>query len=86
MSVSEELVKILACPETHQPVSMAQQELVDKLNEGIARGEVVNVGGEKVSEPMEAALVRQDGEIAYPVREGIPQMLVEEGIGLGKLQ
>ena len=44
------------------------------------------LGGEKVSEPMEAALVRQDGEIAYPVREGIPQMLVEEGIGLGKLQ
>jgi len=35
-----------------------------------------------VTEKIEAALVRSDGKVAYPVRDGIPIMLVEEALPL----
>jgi uncharacterized protein YbaR (Trm112 family) len=31
---------------------------------------------------LEAGLVRADGKVLYPIRDGIPVMLVEEGIAL----
>lgn len=31
---------------------------------------------------LEAALVREDGRVAYPVRDGIPILLAEEGLPL----
>ena len=31
----------------------------------------------------DAALVREDGRVAYPVRDGIPVLIAEEGIALG---
>jgi uncharacterized protein YbaR (Trm112 family) len=32
---------------------------------------------------LDAALVRDDGRIAYPIRDGIPVLIAEEGIALG---
>jgi uncharacterized protein YbaR (Trm112 family) len=39
-----------------------------------------NVAGATVAEPVEGALVRTDGAVAYAVRDDIPVMLVEEGL------
>ena len=43
---------------------------------------MTNVGGQTVTEAIESGLVREDGTILYPVREGIPVLLVEEGLPL----
>jgi len=80
--LDKELLEILACPETKEAVALAGEDVVRRLNERIARGELVNRGGEKVTEKIEAALVRSDGKVAYPVRDGIPIMLVEEALPL----
>ena len=81
-SVNPELVEILVCPETKQPVSLATQELLHSLNERIRAGTLRNRGGAKVEQEIQEALVRQDGRILYPVDDGIPVMLIEESIEL----
>ena len=82
MPVSQELLEILVCPETKQPVAPASEELLQKLSKEIQAGQVRNRGGQKVTEPIVEGLVRQDGRILYPVEDGIPVMLIEESIEL----
>lgn len=80
--VDASLVEILACPETHQPVSVADEATVSKVNAAIAAGTVKNRDGEAVSEPIQTGLVREDGVYLYPVRDDIPVMLIGEAISL----
>ena len=82
MSVSEELLEILVCPETKQPVALASEEVLSKLAQDIEAGKVRNRGGEKVTKSITEGLVREDGKILYPVDDGIPVMLIEESIEL----
>jgi uncharacterized protein YbaR (Trm112 family) len=82
MSVSEELLEILVCPETKQPVAPASEELLRKLAADIEAGRLRNRGGETLTRPIREGLVREDGRILYPVEDGIPVMLIEESIEL----
>ncbi len=83
--VDPELLEILVCPETHQPVRPAGAELLDRLNQAIRSGDVTNRGGNEVADPIEEGLVREDDKILYPVREDIPIMLIDEAIEVDKL-
>ena len=80
-----DLLEILVCPETHQPVRPGEGELLNRLNQAIRAGGVTNRGGGEVSDPVEEGLVREDDKILYPVREDIPIMLIDEAIELDKL-
>ncbi len=80
--IDQQLLDILACPEDKTPVTLADAELVERVNRAIAAGKVHNRGGSPVTEPIEGGLVRQDGRWLYPIREDIPIMLVEEAIAL----
>ena len=81
-SVSPELLEILVCPETKQPVAPAGADLLARLNEQIRAGRVRTRGGRALSDPIAEALVRQDGRVLYAVDDGIPVMLIEESIAL----
>lgn len=81
--VDADLLEILACPETHQTLRMASAEELETVNGAISSGSCSNAGGAKVEEALVAGLVREDGKVLYPVRDSIPVLLVEEGIGLG---
>jgi uncharacterized protein len=82
VALSQDLLDILCCPEDRTPVAVAPTTLVERLNAAIAAGKVKNKAGEQVKQPVESALVRRDGKVAYPVRDDTPVMLVEEGIVL----
>ena len=83
MPVSSELLEILVCPETKQPVQPASDEMLATVNDKIEAGSLRNRGGDTVSNRIEEALVREDGRILYIVDDSIPVMLVEESIELG---
>lgn len=80
--IDRDFLKILACPETKQPLAEADAALVARVNEQIARGGLQNRGGQEVRDSLEAGLVRKDQRYLYPVRSGIPVLLVEEAIAL----
>lgn len=63
----------------------ADPALVKKLNDAVARGELMNKGKHPVVEQLEDGLVRADLKILYPIRENIPVMLIEEGIPLDQI-
>ena len=81
-TVSADLIEILACPETKQPVRLATAEQLEKVNAAIREGTLRNRGGEPVAKELSEALVREDGKVLYPVDDGIPIMLIEESIEL----
>jgi uncharacterized protein YbaR (Trm112 family) len=80
--IDRELLDILVCPETKQPVRLADEALVARLNASITAGGVNNRAGEAVVEVVAGGLVREDGKLLYPVRDDIPIMLIDEAIYL----
>jgi uncharacterized protein YbaR (Trm112 family) len=82
MPVNQELLDILVCPETKQPVSVASGEVLTKLNSEIEAGRLRNRGGDPISDPIAEGLIREDGRILYLVDDGIPVMLIEESVEL----
>lgn len=85
MAVDDFLLEILVCPETKEKVKLADDDTVGKLNDLVKKGRLKNRAGDPVKERLESALVRDDGRFAYPVRDDIPVMLVDEGIPLDQL-
>ncbi len=83
--IDKELLEILACPENKTPVHLADQELIDRINARIQRGELSNRGGKKLEKPIDSGLVREDGAYLYPIEDEIPIMLIDEAIPLKDL-
>jgi uncharacterized protein YbaR (Trm112 family) len=80
--IDQELLDILVCPETKQPVRLADAELLTLLNSAIDAGDVSARGGSPVSAAVQEGLVREDGLLLYPIRDDIPIMLIDEAIPL----
>ncbi len=79
---TQELLEILCCPESHQNLAVAEPALVAKLNAQIAAGQLTNRGGAAIREQIDGGFVRADGKVLYPIRGGIPVLLIGEGIPL----
>jgi uncharacterized protein YbaR (Trm112 family) len=80
--LDEELLALLVCPETHQDLALATPSEIALLNEAIGQGRITTAKGVPVAQTVQGALIRQDRTIAYPIRDGIPVMLVAEGMTL----
>ena len=78
--LDRQLLDILCCPENKQAVSLIDEEKLQILNEKIAMGKLQNKSGKLVKEKLEGALLRADQAVAYPIRDGIPIMLIDEGL------
>ena len=79
--IDKDLLEILACPETHQSLSLAKTDVLKRVNDAIGEG-LKNQGGQPVETALDAGLVREDGKIVYPIRDDIPVLLIDEGIAV----
>jgi len=78
--IDSELLEILCCPETKQPVVLVEGDAIERVNAQIKSGSVNNRGGKSVDDPIDAGLLREDRKYLYPIRDQIPIMLEDEAI------
>ena len=83
--IHDTLLETLVCPEDKSPLTIADAALLRRVNEAVRAGRLRNRGGQSLSEPIEAALLRADGAVIYPIQDGIPIMLIDEAILLAQL-
>lgn len=83
--IDKQLLKFLRCPQDKSELTPADDELVAQMNRAIDAKQVTTVGGHKLEKHIEAGLIRDAGDLMYPVYDQIPVMLPDEAIDLAQL-
>lgn len=82
MPIEQDVLEMLVCPESHQPLAPADELLLARVNAEIRARRLRNRGGEVVAEPIREGLVREDRKLLYVVDDDIAIMLIEQAIEL----
>jgi uncharacterized protein len=80
--VADKVLALLRCPETRQSLTVAGAELIAELEKLRAAGGLRDRTGNLYSGPIESGLVRADGALFFPIRDGIPVLIAAEAIAL----
>lgn len=81
--INENLLAVIACPETKQDLVVAENDIVQKINHLIENGELLNRSKQKVTETIDGGLIqKEDRKYLYPIRNEIPILLMDESIAL----
>ncbi len=78
--MDRKLLDILVCPATRQPLAMLEPAGLEALNRAIAAGGIKRNDESAQADPLREALVTRDRKTVYRIDDGIPVLLVEEGI------
>ncbi len=83
--MDRKLLDILVCPASRQPLAMLEKPGLEALNRAIGTGGVQRIDGTTQAEAVREALVTRDRKTVYRVDDGIPVLLVEEGIAASQV-
>ena len=83
--INQKLLEIIVCPVSQQPLRIAEEQLIDRLNQAISAGRVKDRAGRPLTAPIQQGLIRQDGQVMYPIRDNIPVLLTDEGIPMDEI-
>lgn len=82
LRIDETMLPLLRCPASYQKLRLATADELARVNDSIAQKRLTTVGGDQVQERLEAALIRDDASVLYPVVDGIARLIVDDGINL----
>ena len=72
---------VLVCPQSKEKLIEATPEAIEKLNTQIQSGSLQNKAGETITTPFEAGLLSDaTPPVFYPIENGIPILLIDQGI------
>jgi len=80
--MTPDLLKILCCPETHQRLEIVADATIADINKQIVARTLHARSGKLVDQAIESGLVREDRKYLYPIRNGIPVLLIDEALPL----
>ena len=80
MSLDKKFLASLICPENRDSLTLANSEFVDQVNAKITNEGLENRSGHQVTEQIDGALIRADGEVAYLIIDSIPNLIAADGI------
>jgi len=78
------LIDLLADPETHEPVRLANETQLTALRAAIASGAARRQDGAAPPQTFDAAFLSRGGKRAYLVVDGIPNFLLDESVELSE--
>lgn len=81
--ITDEFLALLRCPQTMQTLLRASAEQLAQVEAARAAGILLDRAGKPVRESVSAGLVREDGTLLFPIRNGIPVLLLDEALPLG---
>ena len=80
-----EILATLCCPEDRSALALASDSLITEINTIIRGGRLRNRAGQILEKSLDGGLTRADGEMMYPIIEGIPVLVRDEAIPLTQL-
>lgn len=80
--MDRKLLDLLVCPRTHQPLDLLDARRLAQINASVAEGRLKRVDGSAQTDPLREALITRDGKTAYRVDDGIPVLLIDEGLSV----
>jgi uncharacterized protein YbaR (Trm112 family) len=80
-----EILATLCCPEDRSALSLASESVITEINTAVRLGRVRNRAGQIVEQRIDGGLTRAAGDVLYPIIEGIPVLVRDEGIPLTQL-
>lgn len=83
--MDRKLLDILACPASRQPLALLEGAGLDALNRAIAAGVVRRNDETAQADGIREALVTRDRKSVYRIDDGIPVLLVEDGIATAQV-
>jgi uncharacterized protein YbaR (Trm112 family) len=83
--IADHLLEILRCPQSRTRLHAADSELIARLNRAISAGTLTNLAGERVARSLDGGLVREAGDLVYPIVDQIPVLLPDQAIDITNL-
>ena len=80
-----ELLEILRCPATGSRLRIADQELLERLNQAVTAGRLHDRLGRQLTRALDSALINSDSTLGYPVYDRIPSLVADESIPLDQI-
>jgi len=77
-----QLLSLLCCPETRGVLRRATPDELEGFNVAIRNSAIRNRTGEVITERLDDCLICDSAGLCYPVRDGLPIMLVGEAFDI----
>jgi len=84
--MNEKILKLICCPSSKKQLKILDEESLTNLNHAISAGLIKNNQGKILKDEIEQALITEDYELAYVVRDDIPVLLENESIKMNQLE
>ncbi|MGB0598979.1 MAG: Trm112 family protein [Rubripirellula sp.] len=78
--IDAKLLEMLQCPAEGGPLRNAEPDVIERINLSIEKGEIRDPLDQRVEQPIDSGLVNESGTRLYPIRNGIPSLVVDESI------
>lgn len=82
MTEEPHLYPLLRCPQSQQRLLPVTSTWTDRLNARIHAGELRTQSGTAVEDLIEGGLITEDDRYLYPIRNGVPNLLIADRIVL----